>query len=72
MSKNILENIEFIQQKKYITVKEFEIIYNISRTSQQNLRARLHDSLPYHQKVFGGKIVYVVTEVENWFENQYK
>ncbi len=61
-----------IQSKKNITVKEFSEIYNISKTSQQNYRGRLNDPLPYHQKVEGGKIVYVVEEVEKWFDNQHK
>lgn len=66
------EKIETIQAKKNITVKEFAEIYNISRTSQQNYRSRLNDPLPYHQKVEGGKIVYVVEEVEKWFGNQHR
>ena len=61
-----------IQAKNNITVKEFAEIYNVSKTSQQNYRSRLNDPLPYHQKKQNGKIVYVVKEVENWFENQYK
>jgi len=61
-----------IQAKKYITVKDFSEIYNISKTSQQNYRERLNDPLPYHQKVEKGKIVYVVKEIEQWFENQHK
>ena len=61
-----------MQAKKNITVKEFAEIYNISKTTQQNLRGRLYDPLPHHQKVAGGKIVYVVEEVEKWFENQHK
>ncbi|MCD4668004.1 MAG: hypothetical protein K8R44_05385 [Sulfurimonas sp.] len=61
-----------IQAKKYITVKEFEEIYSVSKTSQQNYRGRIYDPLPYHQKVFRGKILYNVQEVEQWFENQYK
>lgn len=61
-----------IQSKKYITVNEFEEIYSVSKTSQQNYRGRIHDPLPYHQKVFRGKILYNVKEVEQWFENQYK
>lgn len=64
--------IEKIQAKNNITIKEFVEIYNISKTSQQSYRSRLYDSLPYHQKVEGGKIVYVVEEVENWFANQHK
>lgn len=66
------QEIQRIQVKKNITVSEFAAIYNISKTSQQNYRGRLHDPLPYHQKVEGGKIVYVVEEVEKWFDNQYK
>jgi len=63
---------EEIQVKKNITVKEFADIYNISKTSQQNYRGRFNDPLPYHQKVEGGKITYVVKEVEEWLENQHK
>ena len=66
------DKIETIQAKKNITVKEFAEIYNISKTSQRDYRSRLNDPLPYHQKVLGGKIVYVVAEVEQWFENQHK
>ncbi len=61
-----------IQAKKYISVKELSEIYNISKTSQQNYRSRLHDSLPYHQKVEGGKITYIVEEIEKWLENQHR
>jgi len=66
------QEMKVIQVKKYITADEFEKMYNISKSSQKNLRSRLTDKLPYHQKVVGGKIVYVVNEVEKWFENQYK
>ncbi|WP_421715355.1 hypothetical protein [Arcobacter arenosus] len=66
------EKMKEIQVKKFITVKDFEKIYNISSSSQKGLRGRLNDPIPYHQKVQGGKIVYVVEEVEKWFENQYK
>jgi len=61
-----------IQSKKNISVKEFAEIYNVSKTSQQNYRGRIHNPLPYHQKVEGGKITYNVEEVEQWFDNQYK
>ena len=69
---DIEQQMKKIQSKKNITVKEFSEIYNVSKTSQQNYRGRIHDKLPYHQKVEGGKIVYVVEEVEKWFENQHK
>jgi hypothetical protein len=66
------EEMKKIQAKKYITIKEFAEIYNISVSSQQQFRGRLNDPLPYHQKVPRGKVVYVVEEVEKWFENQHK
>ena len=66
------DKIETIQAKKNITVKEFTDIYNISKSSQRDYRSRLNDPLPYHQKVAGGKIVYVVEEVEKWFQNQHR
>ena len=67
-----VEEIAVMQAKRIITVKEFAEIYSISKTSQQNYRARLHDPLPYHQKVEGGKITYIVDEVEKWLENQHR
>jgi len=69
---NQSENITNLQAKKNITVKELAKLYNISKTSQQNYRSRLNDPLPYHQKVEGGKITYIVEEVEKWLENQHK
>jgi hypothetical protein len=66
------EEIKLIQNKKYITVNEFEKMFNVSKSSQRDLRSRLRNPLPYHQKIEGGKIVYVVSEVEKWFSNQYK
>lgn len=68
----IEEKIIEIQSKKNITVREFEKIYNISISSQRDYRCRIKDPLPFHQKVKKGKIVYVVEEVEKWFENQHK
>ena len=68
----IEEEIKIIQLKKNITVNEFEKIYNISKSSQRDLRSKLKNPLPYHQKIENGKIVYVVDEVEKWFSNQYK
>ena len=69
---NIEQQIQKAQVKNNISVKEFAEIYHFSKTSQQNYRSRIHDPLPYHQKVQGGRIVYVVEEVEKWFENQHK
>ena len=61
-----------MQAKKYITVKELAEIYNISKSSQQDYRGRMHDPLPFRQKVQGGKIEYVVKDVEAWLQNQHK
>ena len=69
---DIEEQMRKIQSKKYISVKEMTLIHNMSKTSQQNYRERLYDPLPYHQKVEGGKITYIVEEIEKWFENQHK
>ena len=61
-----------IQAKKIISVREFTDIYGDSKTTQQNYRGRMHDPLPYEQKVEGGKITYIVEKVEQWKANQYK
>jgi len=63
------QEIEKIQAKKYITVKEFTEIYNYSSDWQKNRRSRIHDHLPYQQTKNGGKITYVVSEIETWFQN---
>ncbi|MBT5491619.1 hypothetical protein HOK00_04880 [bacterium] len=61
-----------IQTKKYISIKEFQEIYGKSKTSQQGLRGRLKDPIPYRQTVKNGSITYVIEEVEEWFKNQHK
>lgn len=61
-----------IQSKKIISVREFTDIYGDSKTTQQNYRGRMHDPLPYEQKVEGGKVTYIVEKVEQWKANQYK
>lgn len=76
---NIAEEMEKIQAKKYITVKEFEEIYNISSSSQKGLRGRINDPLPFTQKrdlngkrISGAKIIYDVNEIEKWMDNNYR
>lgn len=61
-----------IQAKRYITIAQFSEIYNISKTSQQNYRARINDPLPYIQTVSKGKITYDVEEVNKWLERNNK
>ncbi len=46
--KETILDIKRIEEKKYITIKEFDEIYNISVFSQQQFRGRLNDPLPYH------------------------
>ncbi len=55
-----------LQQKEFITVSEFEIIYGYGKTHQKSLRARLRDPIPFSQKVSGGKILYSKRAVEKW------
>lgn len=68
---NLLKiNIEHIKKKKYITVKEFSEIYNMSSETQKRKRARIHDYLPSIQISEGCKIMYNVEEVDIWLENE--
>jgi SOS response regulatory protein OraA/RecX len=68
----IEKNMAKLHGKKYLSVKEFAEKYNVSKSSQTQYRSRLRDPLPYHQKVQGGNITYLVEEVERWLENQDK
>jgi hypothetical protein len=68
----IEKNMVKLHAKKNLTVKEFAEKYNVSKSSQTQYRSRLRDPLPYHQKVQGGNITYLVEEVERWLENQDK
>lgn len=61
--------LEMMQSKKIINVKEFKEIYGYSADWQKNRRSRLRDRLPYIQTVDGGKITYNVEDVEMWFIN---
>lgn len=58
-----------IENKKFITTKQFQEKYNISISSQADFRGRTHDPLPFHQRKLGCKITYNVDEVEKWFKN---
>lgn len=69
---DIEKQMKKIQAKKYITTAEMEEIYNISISSQKDYRGRLNDPLPFQQKVFRGKITYIVEDIEKWLKNQHK
>lgn len=62
-------NIEQIKHKKYISTKEFTLLYGFSSEWQKNRRGRIHNSLPYFQEDYGCKILYNVRDVDIWFEN---
>lgn len=63
--------IKEIQTKKYISPKELGILFpDMSISSQQTFRGRLRDKIPYHQKKKKGKIIYMLSEVKEWIENQ--
>ena len=66
------QQIKKMQAKKYISIKEFAEIYGKSKTSQQGLRGRINNPIPYRQTVKNGAITYEVEVVEKWFKNQYK
>lgn len=61
--------IEKIQAKKFITVKEFTEIYDRSSEWQRNRRNKIHNRLPFRQEKKGGKVLYEIEEVEIWFKN---
>jgi hypothetical protein len=56
-----------IEEKTQLTVSDFAKKYNIGKTQQQSLRD--FKKLPYEQLVVGGKITYIVEDVEKWFKN---
>ena len=59
-----------INMKTHLTPTEFAIKYNVSKSTQQEWRAQRKDPLPFNQKVVNGNILYVVKEVDRWFQNQ--
>ncbi len=69
-SANQADLIRAIKEKKFISVKEFEILYNISKRTQQNLRTRFRNPLPSKQNGRGGKVFYDIAEVDKWLENE--
>ena len=62
-------DIEKIQKKKYISVKEFTEIYGKSSDWQKDRRGRLRNKLPFIQEKLGSNILYKVEDIEIWFEN---
>jgi hypothetical protein len=61
-----------LNEKKQITVKDFEKLYSISKESQRKLRKRLSDPLPHTQIENCGNVLYNPKEVDKWFENYKK
>lgn len=54
--------------KEKITIKEFTAIHKYGDDKQREFRERVIDPLPYLQTKAGGKITYIVKEVDKWLE----
>ena len=65
--KNIID-IKNINDKEFISVKEFTILYGYSAAWQSQKRSKIHDPLP---RVSEGtnKILYSSIAIKKWFEN---
>jgi hypothetical protein len=63
------QEIEIINEKPFLTVSEFEIIFGYSPTQQKGFRQRINDPIPFTQKALGHKILYSRKKVEIWLEN---
>lgn len=62
--------IEMLQAKKHISVKEFTLIYGFGRQWQNERCRRVRNKLPRFQDKDSGKYKYNVADVEQWFENE--
>ncbi len=63
------QEMEILQEKQFITVQEFSVIYGYSATQQKSLRARLRDPIPFSQKGHGHKVLYERRKVQKWLGN---
>lgn len=62
-------DIEKIQKKKYLSVKEFKEVYGKSSDWQRERRSRIKNKLPFMQEKLGANIMYKVEDIEIWFQN---
>ena len=60
--------LKMAKEKDIIDVKEFELIYGYSESSQKSFRSRLNDPLLHIQKGFRSKIMYKKSVVEEWLK----
>lgn len=67
-----LINLERLNKKKYISVDEFKTLFGYSVTSQQNMRGRTHNPIPFIQEKLGSKITYEVELVKEWLDKYKK
>ena len=63
------KEIKKIQEKEYITIKEFTAIYSFSPTWQKTRRSSPKARIPFIQTKKGGKILYDVEKIKQWFLN---
>ena len=65
-------NLLKIVKQRYITVKEFKIMFGDSIDTQEVFRTRVDDPIPYIQVNEGGKIKYDLQKVTKWMERYEK
>lgn len=61
-----IQKIREANEKKNISVIEFELVYGYSSTAQKGFRSRLNDPIPFIQKEFNSKISYKKSDVDKW------
>ena len=69
-----VQSIEELKQKTMLSIKEVEVIYGFSKSSQQGFRGRLKNSLPHHKsstksKSANTKVYYKRKELDDWIAN---
>jgi len=69
-----VSNIELIQHKKILTVKDVELLYSFSKDTQKSFRGRIHNSLPYIKELTKSlsantRIYYKKSKIEEWVDN---
>lgn len=69
-----IQSLEELQHKKLLSINDVELLYDFSKTQQQNYRGRLKNPLPHHKestksKSANTKVYYKKKELEDWIDN---
>ncbi len=69
------EKIEFFElsiedtiHKPFYTTLDLEILYDLSKAQQKELRGKISDPLPYYKLQGGRKIYHKPEEIQEWFD----